>query len=42
MESAHANTEAIVSGHRLDSGGKSIELFSKNEEIVLSQEENST
>ena len=24
-ESAHANTEASVSGHRLDSGGKSIE-----------------
>ena len=30
MESAHANAEASVSGHRLDSGGKSKKWVSKN------------
>ena len=43
MESAHANTEASVSGHRLDpGGGKSIKWVSKKEGICLSLEENGT
>ena len=41
-ESAHANTEASVSGHRLVSGGKSMRWVSKTEGILLSQEESGT
>ena len=41
-ESTHANTEASVSGHGLDSGGKSMKRVSKNEGIFQSQEENWT
>ena len=37
-ESAHANAEASVSRHRLDSGGKSMKWVSKEEGIFLSQE----
>ena len=40
MEPAHANTEASVSGHCLDSSGKSMECLSKKEGIFLSQKEN--
>ena len=32
-ESAHANAEASVSGHRLDSGGKRMKWINKKEEI---------
>ena len=41
-EPAHANAEASVSGHRLDSDGKSIQEVKKEEGIYLSQEENGT
>ena len=36
-EPAHANAEASVSGHRLDSDGKSIQKVNKEEGIFLSQ-----
>ena len=42
MESAHDNTEASVSGHRLDSRGKSMQKVIKKEGTFLSQEENGT
>ena len=42
MESAQANTEASVSGHRLDAGGKSIEFVGRKREFFLSQKENGT
>ena len=42
MESAHANTEASVSGHRVDSGGKSMQKVSKEDGIFLSQKEKGT
>ena len=42
MEPAHANAEASVSGHRLDSDGKSMQEVSKVEGIFLSQDENRT
>ena len=41
-EPAHANAEASVSGHRLDSNGKSIQKVNKEEGIFLSQEKNGT
>ena len=41
-ESAHAITEASVSGHRLYYDGKSIEFVSKKSGIFLSQKENGT
>ena len=41
-EPAHANAEASVSGHRLDSDGKSIQKVNKEERNFLSQEENGT
>ena len=37
-EPAHANAEASVSGHRLDSNGKSIQKVNKEEGIFLSGE----
>ena len=37
--SAHAHTEACVSGHRLDSEGKSMQKVSKKKGNFLSQEE---
>ena len=37
MESAHANTEASVSGHCLDSSGKSIECKVREGIIFLIQ-----
>ena len=39
MESAHANTEASVSGHCLDSNGKSMDWVSKERECFLPQKE---
>ena len=41
-ESAHAKTEASVSGHCLDSSDKSVQKVSKKEGIFLSQKENGT
>ena len=41
-EPAHANAEASVSGHRLDSNGKSMQKVNKEGRIFLSQEENGT
>ena len=41
-EPAHANAEASVSGHRLDSDGKSMQKVKKEGIIFLSQEENGT
>ena len=42
MESAPTYTEASVSGHQLESGGKSMKWVSKKEEVFLSEEENET
>ena len=39
-ESALANTEANVSGHCLDSSGKSMKWVIKKEEIFVSPKEN--
>ena len=41
-EPAHANAEASVSGHRLDSDAKSMQKVTREEGIFLSQEENET
>ena len=41
-ESAHANTEASVSGHCLDSSGKSMKCVSKKEKNFPSQKEKGT
>ena len=41
-ESAHANTEASVSGHCLDSSGKSMKWVNKKEGTFLSRKENGT
>ena len=40
--SAHANTEASVSGHRLYSDGKSIEVADRKRKLFSSQKENGT
>ena len=42
VESAHANTEASVSGHCLDSSGKIMESVRGKNGIFLSQKENGT
>ena len=41
-KSAHANTEATVSGHCLDCSGKGMKGVSKKEVIFLSQKETLT
>ena len=41
-EPAHADAEASVSGHRLDSDGKSMQKVNKEEGNFLSQDENET
>ena len=41
-KSAHAITEASVSGHRLYSDGKSMEFVEGNRKFFLSQNENGT
>ena len=41
-ESAHANTEDSVSGHGLDSSGKSMKWVSKKDKSFLSQKGNGT
>ena len=41
-EFAHANAEAGLSGHWLDSNGNSMEWLSKKKEVLISQKEGGT